>query len=263
MNILIVIPARMKSVRFPGKPLALLTARDGVTRPLVEWCWRAAKAASETIDVVVATDSAAIAEAVTGFGGKAVLTGEHLRNGTERCAAVLDGMQVQPDLVINLQGDSPLVTPAMITALGARFADPQVQVATPYVVANRTIHDMLLAEWKAGGVGGTCVVTDAQARALYFSKHPIPFGVNEAERLKLHIGLYGYRPAALAAYLRHPPSAAEQAEGLEQLRFLDMGWPVQMVEVALPEGGLWEVNNPPDIGVVEPLLPVEANSGPF
>jgi 3-deoxy-manno-octulosonate cytidylyltransferase (CMP-KDO synthetase) len=256
MEVLVVIPARNASTRFPGKPLAELTARDGTRRPLVEWTWRAGCAAVGPSKVVVATDSEAIAERVESFGGRAMMTSPDLRNGTERCAAVLESLQSHPDVVINLQGDSPLVPPNMIRTLVDRFSDPQVSVATPCVVSDQATTARILGDAREGRVGGTCVVTGADGRALFFSKLAIPHGAGPGAPLKLHLGVYAYRTAALRAYALWPPSPLELAEGLEQLRFLAAGWPVHVVEAELPPGGIWEVNNPPDVALVEPLLPV-------
>jgi 3-deoxy-manno-octulosonate cytidylyltransferase (CMP-KDO synthetase) len=260
MHSLIIIPARHESVRFPGKPLAALTARDGVTRPLVEWVWRAGVAAAGPDVVVVATDSAGIADCVAGFGGRAVMTSASLRNGTERCAAVLRETGLRPEIVVNLQGDSPLVPPHHIAALLEALERGTAAVATPYVSCDALTTARIQDDARAGRIGGTCVVTRADGRAAYFSKYPIPHGAGTgrgaALPLKLHVGLYAYRHEALAAYLAMPPSPLELAEGLEQLRFLDAGWPIEMVEVPLPEGGLWEVNNPEDVALVEAALPL-------
>ena len=117
MEILVVIPARSASTRFPDKPLAELTAADGTRRPLIEWTWRAACAAVDPSQVLVATDSEVIAERVERFGGRAAMTSPDLRNGTERCAAVLEQLEREPEVLINLQGDSPLVPPRIIHAL--------------------------------------------------------------------------------------------------------------------------------------------------
>lgn len=248
---LVIIPAREGSVRYPGKPLAPLTSRSGVTRPLVEWVWHAACRAADPGDVVVATDSRAIADAVAGFGGSAVMTSSAARNGTERCAEAYALLRREADVVVNLQGDNPLVPPSYIAALLAAFADPAVQVATPYVRCDPTMSARLRGDYAAGRIGGTCVTLRQDGTALAFSKAPIPHG---AELLNLHIGLYAYRPEALAGYAALPVSALELAEGLEQLRLLDAGLPVHLAEVALPEGGLWEVNNPADVPLVEALL---------
>lgn len=238
-----------------SKPLAELTARDGTRRPLVEWTWRAACAAVGSSQVLVATDCEAIAARVESFGGRAVMTSPELRNGTERCAAVLQRLDREPALIVNLQGDSPLVPPHVIHALIGKFSDPHVSVATPCAVCDKTMAMRILDDMAQGRVGGTCVVTSAEGCALYFSKYPIPHGASEDAPLKLHLGVYAYRPAALRAYAARQPSSAERAEGLEQLRFLDAGWPVHVAEVELPDSGIWEVNNPEDVALVEALLP--------
>lgn len=248
---LIIIPAREGSLRFPGKPLAPLTARSGQSRSLIEWVWRAATAAADPADVVVATDSARIADAVAAFGGSAVMTSSEARNGTERCAEAYARLGCEADLVVNLQGDNPLVPPHYIAALVSAFADPMVQVATPYVRCDAAMSEQLRGDYARGRIGGTCVVARGDGTALYFSKAPIPHG---APLLDLHIGLYAYRPVALAAYAALPVSPLEQREGLEQLRLLEAGLPVHLVKVDLPEGGLWEVNNPEDVPLVEALL---------
>ncbi|MFO1255705.1 MAG: 3-deoxy-manno-octulosonate cytidylyltransferase [Sphingomonadaceae bacterium] len=248
---LILIPAREGSRRFPGKPLAPLVSRQGVARPLIEWVWRAAVRAADPGDVVVATDSERIAAVVASFGGSAVMTSSSARNGTERCAEAFALLGRDVDVVVNLQGDSPLVPPAHLAALLAAFADPRVQMATPYLTCDAAMSARLRGDYAAGRIGGTCVTRRQDGTALYFSKAPIPHGANE---LDLHVGLYGYRPEALKRYAALPVSPLEEAEGLEQLRLLEAGLPVHLVEVALPEGGLWEVNNPEDVPLVEALL---------
>jgi 3-deoxy-manno-octulosonate cytidylyltransferase (CMP-KDO synthetase) len=248
---LIIIPAREGSARFPGKPLAPLTSLQGVTRTLVEWTWRAASCAADPADVVVATDSARIADAVAAFGGTAVMTSADAMNGTERCAEAYALLGREADVVVNLQGDNPLVPPGYIAALLAVFVDPGVAIATPYVRCDAAMSARLRSDYARGRIGGTCVIARQDGTALTFSKAPIPHG---AARLSLHIGLYAYRPAALAAYAALPVSQLELDEGLEQLRLLDAALPVHLVEVALPRGGLWEVNNPEDVPLVEALL---------
>lgn len=248
---LIVIPAREASSRFPGKPLAPLAARDGVSRPLIEWTWRAALRAADPADVVVATDSARIEDAVAAFGGNVVMTSSDAMNGTERCAEAYALLGREADVVINWQGDNPLVPAPYIAALLAAFADPAVQMATPFARCDAAMSARLRSDYAEGRVGGTCVTARRDGTAIAFSKAPIPHG---AERLNLHIGLYAYRPAALAAYAALPVSQLEIDEGLEQLRLLDAGLSVHLVEVDLPQGGLWEINNPEDVPLVEALL---------
>jgi 3-deoxy-manno-octulosonate cytidylyltransferase (CMP-KDO synthetase) len=248
---LVIIPSREGSVRFPGKPLAPLTSRQGVTRPLVEWTWRAALRAADPVDVVIATDSARIADAVAAFGGCAVMTSPEALNGTERCAEAYALLGRAADVVINWQGDNPLVPPGYLAALLASFTDPQVQMVTPFARCDTAMSARLRSDYAEGRIGGTCVTARRDGTALAFSKAPIPHG---AARLNLHIGLYAYRPQALAAYAALPVSQLELDEALEQLRLLDAGLPVHLAEVALPEGGLWEVNNPADVPLVEALL---------
>lgn len=252
---LVIIPARHASVRFPGKPLCPLTAPGGTARPLVEWTWRAAVAAVGFDQVCIATDDARIADAARAFGARVALTDPDLRNGTERCAAALAVLGESPDVVVNLQGDSPLIPPQFVTAVLAAFADPAVQVATPYVECDAAMMGLIHTDQDAGRVGGTCVVARTDGTAAYFSKYPIPHGASAACPLKLHLGLYAFRPPALAAYAALPQGTLERAEGLEQLRFLEAGWPIHLVAVPRPEGGMWEVNNPEDVPIVERGLP--------
>jgi 3-deoxy-manno-octulosonate cytidylyltransferase (CMP-KDO synthetase) len=246
---LVIIPARYASTRYPGKPLAKLKGAGGVERPLIEWTWQAAVGAMGAAHVVVATDDNRIADEVRRFGGQVMLTPSDLRNGTERCAWVIQSLSVEPQLVVNFQGDAPLIPPALVRELVGFARSRNSQMATPYVLCNDTMAEMLRAVSRDGRAGGTCVVTNARSQALYFSKYPIPFG--DGVRLKMHIGLYAYAPAALRQYLRLPPSDAEISEGLEQLRFLDAGVDIDMLELNQMDGQLWELNNPEDISIVE------------
>ena len=254
MTPLVIIPARFGSSRFPGKPLVPITSRGGVSRPLIEWSWRAAVAAVGEDAVIVATDDDRIAAVVNGFGGRSVMTSPDLRNGTERCAAAVRQLGLSPDVVVNFQGDNPLLPPDHVAALIAAFERPDVAVATPYITCDTALTGLILCEHAAGRVGGTCVVIRQDGTAAYFSKWPIPHGATAAFPLKLHIGLYAYSRPALEAYPAMPASPLELAEGLEQLRFLDAGWPIEMIEVAAPRQGIWEVNNPQDVALVAQRL---------
>ena len=251
-QVLVVVPARYASQRFPGKPLTPIRGADGVARPLIQWSWEAAMVVSDRAQVVVATDDARIAAAVRSFGGTVAMTAGDLRNGSERCAAVLEQRDHAPDLVINLQGDSPLITRAALDALIDGWIATRAEVLTPWLACDAEIGGMLVADDRAGRAGGTTVVSDRTGNALYFSKRPIPYGA--VDRLRLHLGLYAYTPAALRAYAALPPGPLELAEGLEQLRFLENGIPIRLVEVARPPAGFWEVNNPEDVATVERAL---------
>lgn len=257
---IIVIPARHASTRFPGKPLTLLRGADGVARPLIEHSWRAACAVPGVARVVVATDDARIADRAAGFGADVVMTPATCRNGTERCAAVLDTLDAEPDLVINLHGDAPLTPPAIVSALIARIDKaPDCAVATPAIPCSPGVLAALLDDAAAGRVGGTTVVGDQAGRALYFSKRVIPYVAPEAlardaGQVHLHLGVYAYRPAALRAYAAAAPVAIEESEGLEQLRFLALGVPVALAVCPPPAWDVIECNNPGDVPLIEAVM---------
>ncbi len=252
----IIIPARFDSSRFPGKPLARLTGAGGVTRSLIEWTWRAAKAVPGIDDIVVATDDRRIVDEVERFGGVAVMTPAECANGTERCAAAVDSLVVAPDIVVNFQGDAPLTPPHIVAAVIDRMRDePDLAVATPAIACRVDTYRHLIEDQAAGRVGGTTVVFDRQHHALYFSKSVVPYtpptDFDSASLVHLHLGIYAYRPDALKAYIDAPSSALELAEGLEQLRFLDIGVQVGVVVCEPPEGSMVELNNPTDVQIIE------------
>jgi 3-deoxy-manno-octulosonate cytidylyltransferase (CMP-KDO synthetase) len=255
-EILIVIPARFASQRFPGKPLKSLTNRLGVVKPLIEWTWDAAVRAVGVDAVVVATEDSAIADVVRSFGGQVIMTSTRPDNGTERCAEVLAHLGEPPKLLVNLQGDSPLVPASHVTDIIARWRASQAHVVTAYVPCTAEMTTRIVEEYHAGLVGATTVVTRTNGEALYFSKAPIPARRDPVLQLKMHLGLYAYTPEALQAYAQASPTELEQNEGLEQLRFLELGIAVQTVAVEMPASGLWEVNNPSDVSVVEAALPL-------
>lgn len=252
----IIIPARFASSRYPGKPLARLKGAGGVERTLVEWSWRAARNVPDAGRVLVATDDRRIVEEVERFGGTAIMTPVECANGTERCAAALEQLGEVPDIVVNFQGDAPLTPPQIVAAVIERMRDePALSVATPAIACGGESYRRLVEDHAAGRVGGTTVVFDRFRRALYFSKSLIPHSPSAdpvaANPVHLHLGLYAYRPDALAAYVASPPSALEMAEGLEQLRFLDMGIGVGIVVCEPPEGLMIELNNPTDAEFIE------------
>jgi 3-deoxy-manno-octulosonate cytidylyltransferase (CMP-KDO synthetase) len=257
---LIVIPARHGSTRFPGKPLAALRGAGGIAQPLIERTWRTARAIPGIRRVVIATDDARIATAARDFGADVVMTPATCRNGTERCAAVLDALDHDPDLVINLQGDAPLTPSACVTALIDLIArDRDIAVATPAMACTPDLLSALIADQQAGRVGGTTVVFDRAGRALYFSKQVIPHLSTTrletaAHNVHLHMGVYAYRPAALRAYAASAPSPLEELEGLEQLRFCDIGLPVGVALCPTPDWLPIECNNPADVPLIERVL---------
>ncbi len=263
MKTLIVIPARYASTRFPAKPLALLRGKDGA-KSLIQRTWAAGVEAGAQIgaDLVVATDDARIAAHVQGFGGDVVMTSDTAQNGTERCAEVAAQMGGY-DLIVNLQGDAPLTPPWFIADLVAGLAGSDAAVATPVLRCTGAMRAALIADRRAGRVGGTTAVFGADGTALYFSKEVIPYSsANYADSAPSpvfhHVGVYAYRTAALRAYAAWPMGALEALEGLEQLRFLERGQRVLCVPVDAKGRRFWEVNNPEDIAEVEAMIAYNA-----
>lgn len=260
----IVIPARYASSRYPGKPLASLRGADGVARPLIRWTWEAARAVPEATAVYVATDDDRIADTAAGFGAEVILTDPDCRNGTERCADAVARAGLDPEIVVNLQGDAPLTPPHFLSELiGAMRAEPALDAATPVLRCDPQTLGMFREDRRAGRVGGTTAVFDRRGRALYFSKEVIPFTgeaafAEGAVPVFHHVGVYAYRPAALAAYGAWTPGPLETLEGLEQLRFLENGAALRCVEVAGRGRVFWELNNPEDVARIETILQAEA-----
>ncbi|MBU6268626.1 MAG: 3-deoxy-manno-octulosonate cytidylyltransferase [Sphingomonadales bacterium] len=255
----IVIPARYPSSRYPGKPLALLTGAGGEAKPLIRRAWEAACAVPGAAGVWVATDDDRIATAVRGFGGQVVMTSDTCRNGTERCAEALAGLPAGLDIVVNLQGDAPLTPSFIVTDLVAALAaDPGAAMATAGLRCSASTYDHLVADQAQGRVGGTTVVVNRLGHALYFSKRVIPYVptglANGHEAVRLHLGLYAYRPDALRAYAAAEPSPLEDLEGLEQLRFLEGEAPVRVVSFDPVGWDCIELNNPGDVPAIEAVL---------
>jgi len=259
----IIIPARFASTRYPAKPLARIRGAGGQERSLIERSWIAALAVPGVERVVIATDDTRIAAEVQRFGGDCVMTPAECANGTERCAAALEALGETFDVIINLQGDA-LLTPAdvAVTVIEAMRQDPDLPVATPALRCSRSLYAHLVEDQQAGRVGGTTVVTNHRSDALYFSKRVLPYiapevldaAPGDAVPAWLHLGLYAYRPEALAAYRRMRPCAIEQLEGLEQLRFLHYGVRMAVVDCPPPGWDVIELNNPTDVPRIEAIL---------
>jgi len=259
MKVAILIPARFASSRFPGKPLVELRGAGGQPKPLIQRSFEAAQRVGCASSVHVVTDDERIVAAAASFGASVIMTSPECRNGTERCAEALPALG-DVDLVVNLQGDALLTPPHFIDALASGMrADPAAEVATPAIRLRPEEVRLLQVEEAAGRVGGTTVVTDNGGRALYFSKRLIPHVpqvalTGEFSPVRLHVGVYAYRPTALRSYIASAPSELEELEGLEQLRFLAAGIPVNVVDVKAPSFSLRELNNPEDIGPIEQAL---------
>jgi 3-deoxy-manno-octulosonate cytidylyltransferase (CMP-KDO synthetase) len=225
MRTAIVIPARYASSRLPGKPLLRSTGKF-----LIEHVVEQARQAKRAEQVIVATDDGRIAAAVASFGGTAVMTRRDHPSGTDRVAEVAATLDV--DVVVNLQGDEPLIDPAGLDLLPDLLAaDPGAEVATLAVPIRNA------AQWHSPHC--VKVVCDRLGRALYFSRSPIPF-VRDGEpdfaadppRFLQHLGLYAYRRASLLELARLPVAPAEALEKLEQLRVLDAGRAIRVGVVA-------------------------------
>ena len=262
MSVLIAIPARYASSRYPGKPLVSLRGPDG-EKTLIRRSWEAAMQVRGADRVVVATDDDRIRDHAQAFGAEVVMTSGTAQNGTERCAEVaaqLTGF----DMVVNLQGDAPLTPHWFVEDLIAGLAaDATAEIATPVLRCDGRALNGLLADRRAGRVGGTTAVFDAQMHGLYFSKEVIPFTAQtyaDADPTPVfhHVGVYAYRPSALAAYPAWPIGPLERLEGLEQLRFLENGRRLLCVEVQAKGRQFWELNNPSDVAVIEAMLAATA-----
>ncbi len=250
MAIVAIIPARFGSTRLPGKPLS-----DIHGRPMIQHVYERARQARSVDRVLVATEDRRIADAVRAFGGEAVMTSPRHASGTDRLAEAVGAL---PDstIVVNVQGDEPMLDPAGIDAVVSAFEDAGVAMATVSLPL-LTVADML-------SMSVVKVVTDAAGDALYFSRSPIPC-VRDAGGLagsaaaavaqglaRRHVGLYGYRREALLRFAGWPPAPLEVAEGLEQLRAMHHGLAIRVVAME-GEGGV-AVDTPEDLEHVRALL---------
>jgi 3-deoxy-manno-octulosonate cytidylyltransferase (CMP-KDO synthetase) len=239
LQVVAVIPARFASTRFPGKPLADL---DG--RPMIEHVYRRAEACPAVSRVVVATDDLRIATTVADFGGHVRLTRADHKTGMDRLAEVVTALDC--DIVVNVQGDEPLLDPRAISEAVAPFSDASVQMTTLY----RRIDDP--AELSNPNV--VKIVLDRGGFALYFSRAPIPFARDPRggwPPLYKHIGLYAYRRSALLVLATLEQTPLERAESLEQLRALEHGIRIKAVETQYDSIG---VDTPADLEQVRRLL---------
>lgn len=219
-SVLGAIPARWGSTRFPGKPLELIAGK-----PLVQHVWERCSECSSLTDVVVATDDARIFEVVEAFGGKAVMTRDDHPSGTDRMAEVAEAFP-DHDVLINIQGDEPLIDPKLIDQLAeALVADanlPMITAANPMASDDPAINDPNVVK----------VVFDVNGLALYFSRSALPFQRNaNVPELTVyrHKGIYGFRRSFLLEFVSWEPSVLERVEGLEQLRAMENGARIRVI----------------------------------
>jgi len=217
MNIVCVIPARYSSTRLPGKPLAMI-----VGKPMIQHVYERASKAQRPDQVIVATDHSLVYETVEKFGGQVILTSADHPTGTDRLAEVAEKFP-QMDLIINVQGDEPLIPPEIIDQLAAAFDDnDELQMATLKTQMDPDeYHDPSAVK----------VVTDLQGYALYFSRSILPFPRHElGVPVYKHIGIYAYRREFLLKYAKMTPTPLEQTESLEQLRALEQGYRIKVLK---------------------------------
>jgi 3-deoxy-manno-octulosonate cytidylyltransferase (CMP-KDO synthetase) len=238
--VLCVIPARYASTRLPGKAL-LQIARH----PMIEWVYKRAESCSRVDEVLVATDDERIVKAVESFGGTAVMTSEKCESGTQRVAEAVGEREAR--IIVNLQGDEPLISPAAVDDLIALFdREPDVQMAT----LMRPLGSMESVEEP----GRVKVVVDNRGYALYFSRCPIPYDRNRGARKPpyyQHYGIYAFRPETLKRFAELPASPLEEAEKLEQLRALSGGIPIRVLETQHASIG---VDTPEDLEAVRKMV---------
>lgn len=226
-----IIPARYASTRFHGKPLALIAGKA-----MIQWVYENASKATSLSQLLIATDDQRIVDKSNVFGGNAVMTSEEHPSGTDRCfeAATIAGASADDanTIIVNIQGDEPFIEAAIIDKIASAFSDPKVNIAT--LVRPFDSDEDLFSE--------TCmkVVVNNEGNALYFSRSIIPFIRNprrdkpmfEQFPFKQHIGIYAYRMNILAQLTKLEPSILEKTESLEQLRWLENGYSIKVLETS-------------------------------
>lgn len=238
MKTIALIPARFGSSRFPGKPLA-----DVLGKPLIQRVYEQALQVRDLDGLYVATDDPRIRDCVASFGGQVVMTRSDHPSGSDRLAEAAGLLNLAPeDIVINIQGDQPVFPPELIGELAAPLIrDPAVVMVTPV----RLLKDPALA----ADPNVVKVVFDRRGRALYFSRSPLPcWRDGKNPYYYKHIGIYAYRVGFLKEFVHLPPGRWEEAEKLEQLRALEHGFAIQVVETG---GDTLEVDTPEDLRRVE------------
>ncbi len=251
MSAAIVIPARYASSRFPGKPLHPVAGT-----PMLERVWRIAKSVPQATRVVIATDDERILAAARGFDAEAIMTSPDCSNGTERVHDAVQRAAILEDIVLNLQGDALLTPPWVLeTMIDEMILDLAPDIVTPAVRLDEPALEEFLAQKKSTPASGTTVVFDRKRDALYFSKAVIPYLRKEGHAgIYRHIGLYGYRKAALARYAGLAPTPLEQTEGLEQLRALENGMAIRVAIVDYRGRTHWSIDAPADVAIAERII---------
>ena len=252
MRCVIIIPVRYESSRFPGKPLA-----DILGKSLVHRVYSIAHSLNWPKDVFIATDSEIIISHCKEHNLKFIKTSNKPINGSERVFEAVQHLNYKPELVINLQGDEPLLPKNVISMVYENLIDnPSIEISTPAVKLNSKEIERIKEESGKNIIGSTMVTFSNSNRALYFSKSVIPFLRNSSNNNTVykHLGIYGYRFESLQKYCELSPSSLELTEGLEQLRALENDILINIVKVSLQGKQIWSVDNPFDIDVVSEII---------
>jgi 3-deoxy-manno-octulosonate cytidylyltransferase (CMP-KDO synthetase) len=257
---LIVIPARFASKRLPGKPLILIAGATLLER-VVDVARHAADIAGNC-DIVVATDDPRIAAHAETIGCPSVMTSPDIASGSGRAYAAATLRAAPPPIIVNLQGDAPFIPPDMVAELLTAARASDAACVTPVVRLDWAALDAMRTHKHDAPFSGTTCVRAADGRALWFSKTVLP-AIREEAAMRAdsplspvyrHLGLYAYRLEALERFEATPPTHYEQLEGLEQLRFLEMGLAVQTVEVMPPVHAMSGIDTPADLALAEALI---------
>lgn len=233
-----IIPARYASTRFPGKPLAEINGKIMIQR-----VYEQAKKASALHHVVVATDDERIQKAVLDFGGEVVMTSSEHQSGTDRCLEALRQQEMEFEIVVNIQGDEPFISPDQINLILSCFHQENTEIAT--------LVKLIEDEKELWNTNKPKVLMDEDDFAIYFSRQCIPY-LRDVEKEKWleefnfykHIGMYAYRTETLAELCALKPSRLERAEGLEQLRWIENGY---KIKTAITDEEALSVDSPEDL----------------
>lgn len=261
-EILIAIPARYASTRFPGKPLVRIAGKEMLLR-----VWENAVSAAKDIPhcrIIVTSEDDRIASFCNEYKVDFVMTSNECKSGSDRVCEVLSSLSVRPDFIVNLQGDNPMCPPWVIRSVLDEFLEnPLVRVVTPFVQMSWQELDDMRKSKESTPFSGTCVISDKDMNAVWFSKSIIPAIRSEAllrQEGKLspvlrHVGLYGYSFNALKSFAKLPESTYERLEGLEQLRFIENGIKIKLVKVDYKGyGSMSGIDSPQDVIKAEALF---------
>jgi len=260
MKTLIAIPSRYASTRFPQKPLHLIAGHSLLAR--VAAIARSCAEADANVSYVVATDHQAIAAHAKEIDAPVVMTDPDLPSGTDRALAAANAVAPEAEFVVNLQGDAPFTPASYISAIIAAGQSTALDAVTPIVQLSWAELDEVRARKQDTPFSGTSCVVNEQDEALWFSKTILP-AIRKEDQLRQseplspvwrHIGLYGYKRAALERFVNLPEGHYERLEGLEQLRFLENGMRIQAVKVAPSATSMWGIDTPEDAAHAEVLI---------